>query len=102
MYASPNRFAPFHQAGMEALIEFAHAQFTAFERLSALNFNLARSAFDDSTTYAKALLVSKDTLRHKDKRTRADKVRRCDLGYRGRRGQVHQGQQQDRQGQQAH
>jgi phasin family protein len=46
---------------MEALIEFAHAQFTAFERLSALNFNLARSAFNDSTTYAKVLLVTKDT-----------------------------------------
>jgi phasin family protein len=61
MYASPNPFAEFHQAGMEALIEFAHTQFAAFERLSALNFNVARSAFNDSTTYAKALLVTKDT-----------------------------------------
>ena len=61
MYASPNPFAEFHQAGMEALIEFAHAQFAAFERLSALNFNVARSAFNDSATYAKALLVTRDT-----------------------------------------
>jgi phasin family protein len=61
MYASLNPFAELHQAGMEALIEFAHAQFTALERLSALNFNVARSAFKDSTAYAKALLVTKDT-----------------------------------------
>ena len=61
MYASPNPFAEFHQAGMEALIEFAHTQFAAFERLSALNFNVAKSAFKDSTAYAKALLVTKDT-----------------------------------------
>jgi len=61
MYASPNSFAELHHAGMEALIEFAHAQFAAFERLSALNFNVARSAFNDSTTYAKALLVTRDT-----------------------------------------
>jgi hypothetical protein len=45
MYASPSPFAEFHQAGMEALMEFAHGQFAVFERLSALNFNLARSAF---------------------------------------------------------
>lgn len=59
MYASPGPFAELHQAGMEALVEFAHGQFVVFERLSALNFNLARSAFNDSTTYAKAALVTK-------------------------------------------
>ena len=46
MYANRNPFFEFHQAGMEALIEFAHGQFVVFERLSALNFNIARSAFD--------------------------------------------------------
>jgi phasin family protein len=61
MYANPNPFAEFHQAGMEALIEFTHAQFAAFERLSALNFSVARSSFNDGTSYAKALLVTKDT-----------------------------------------
>lgn len=61
MYARPSSSAEFHQMGMDALIEFAHAHFAAFERLSALNFNVARSAFKDSTTYAKALLVTKDT-----------------------------------------
>ena len=60
MYASPNSYAEFHQAGMDALIEFAHANFAAFERLSALNFNVARSAFNDSTAYAQALLATKD------------------------------------------
>lgn len=61
MCASPSPFADFRQVGMDALIEFAHAHFAAFERLSALNFNAARSAFNDSSTYAKALLVTKDT-----------------------------------------
>lgn len=48
MYASPYPYAEFHHAGMEALIEFARAQFTAFERLSALNFNVARSVLDSA------------------------------------------------------
>ena len=61
MNASPSPFAEFHQAGMAVLIEFAHAQFAAFERFSALNFNVARSALNDNSTYARALLVTKDT-----------------------------------------
>jgi phasin family protein len=61
MYANPNPFAEIHQAGMEALVDFTHAQFAAFERLSALNFSVARSAFNDGTGYTKALLVTNDT-----------------------------------------
>jgi len=50
MYASTNSFAEFHQARMEALIEFVHANLAAFERLSALNFNVARSALDTANS----------------------------------------------------
>ena len=50
MYASPSPFAEFHQAWMEALIEFAHGRFVVFERLSALNFNLVRSALDTANS----------------------------------------------------
>jgi len=60
MYASLDQITEFHQAGMDALIEFAHANFAAFERLSKLNFNVARSAFNDGTAYAQALLSTKD------------------------------------------
>ena len=61
MYAIPSSFAEFHRTGMEALIGFAQSQFAAFERLSTLNFKVARSAFNDGSTYAQALLATRDT-----------------------------------------
>ena len=50
MYASPSPIAEFHQAWMEVLMEFAHGQFVVFERLSELNFNIARLAFDTANS----------------------------------------------------
>jgi phasin family protein len=61
MHASPNPFAELHQSGMKVLIEFAHSQFAAFERLSALNANVAKAVFEDSPVYSKALLLGGDT-----------------------------------------
>jgi len=45
MYLSPSRYAELHLAGMQSLMEFAHTQLEALERLSAFNLGIARSAF---------------------------------------------------------
>lgn len=60
MYAIPEQISATNKAGIDWLIGLANAQFAAFERLSALNFNATKSAFDDSVSYAKALLGAKD------------------------------------------
>jgi len=60
MYTSPEQIAAANKAGVEALIGLAKTQFTFLERLSALNFNVAKSAFEDNVNYAKTLLGAKD------------------------------------------
>jgi phasin family protein len=60
MYATPEQFAAANKASVDALFTVATAQFAAFERLSALNFNTTKAAFEDSVSQAKALLSVKD------------------------------------------
>ncbi|MFA5913211.1 MAG: TIGR01841 family phasin [Burkholderiales bacterium] len=60
MYATPEQFAAANKASVDALFSIAQAQFAAFERLSALNFNTTKTAFEDSVSQAKALLSVKD------------------------------------------
>jgi phasin family protein len=60
MYITPEQIAASNKTGVEALIGFAQSQFAAFERLSALNFNAAKAAFEDSVNNTKALLSAKD------------------------------------------
>jgi phasin family protein len=60
MYATPEQIAATNKAGVEALLGFANSQFAAFERLSALNFNATKSAFEESVDHAKSLLGAKD------------------------------------------
>lgn len=60
MYATPEQFAATNKAGVDALFIFARAQFAAFERLSVLNFNTTKAAFEDSVKQSKALLSVKD------------------------------------------
>src|SRR3990167_8961214 len=60
MYATPEQFAAANKASVDALFTIAQAQFAAFERLSALNFNTTKSAFEDGVNQAKALLSVKD------------------------------------------
>lgn len=60
MYTTPEQIAAANKAGVEALIGLANTQFAAIERLSALNFNVAKSAFEDNVSYAKTLLGAKD------------------------------------------
>ncbi len=60
MYVTPEQVVASNKAGMEAVIALAHAQFAAFERLSALNFNATKSLFEESVGHTKALLGVKD------------------------------------------
>ena len=60
MYTTPEHIAAANKAGVEALIGLANTQFAAIERLSALNFNVAKSAFEDNVSYAKTLFGAKD------------------------------------------
>jgi phasin family protein len=61
MNATPEQFAATNKINVDALFTIAHAQFAAFERLAALNFNATKAVFQDSVKQAKALLSAKDT-----------------------------------------
>ena len=60
MYTTPDQLAASNKAGIEAMLALANAQFNAFERLSSLNFNTAKAAFEEGVGHAKALLNAKD------------------------------------------
>lgn len=60
MYAIPEPLIDANKASADALFTIAKTQFAAFERLSALNLNTTKSAFDDSIKQARALLSAKD------------------------------------------
>jgi phasin family protein len=60
MYLTPEQIASANKAGLETVLGLAGSQFAALERLSALNFNAAKAAFEDSMGRAKALLNAKD------------------------------------------
>lgn len=60
MYVTPEQIAANGKAGAEALIALANANFAAYEKFAALNFNASKSAFEDSVNHAKALLNAKD------------------------------------------
>jgi phasin family protein len=60
MYLTPEQIAATNKANVETLIGLANTQFAALERLSALNFNVAKSAFEGSVSFTKSLLGAKD------------------------------------------
>jgi phasin family protein len=60
MYATPEQIAAANKAGTDTMIGLAQAQFAAFEKISALNLNATKSAFEDSMNFAKALFGAKD------------------------------------------
>lgn len=49
-----------NKAGVDTFMTFANASFAGAERLAALNLNLARNFFEDSTASTRALLAVKD------------------------------------------
>jgi len=60
MNVTPDQIASLGKANVEAALGFAQSNFAAFEKLSALNFNATKSAFEDSMNHAKALMNVKD------------------------------------------
>ena len=59
-FITPEQIASANKAGVEAVLGLASTQFAAIERLSALNFSVAKTAFEESLGRAKALLNAKD------------------------------------------
>lgn len=57
---TPEQIASANKAGVEAMLGLAGSQFAAFERLSALNFNATKAAFEEGLGRTKALLGAKD------------------------------------------
>ena len=60
MYVTPDQVAAVGKANVEAALGLAQSNFAAIEKLSALNFNATKSAFEDSLNHAKALMNAKD------------------------------------------
>jgi phasin family protein len=60
MYVTPDQIAATNKAGAEALLALANANFVAYEKLAALNFNAGKTAFEDGVNHAKALLNARD------------------------------------------
>ena len=60
MNVSPDQLSTAGKAGVEMLLGIANTQFAAFERLSTLNFNAAKAAFEAGMGQTRALLGAKD------------------------------------------
>ena len=60
MYVTPEQITAANKTGVEALISLVNTQFAAIERLSALNFSVAKSAFEGSVSFTKSLFGAKD------------------------------------------
>ena len=48
MYVTPEQIVATNKAGVDAFLNLAYTQFAAFEKLSVLNFNATKAAFEDS------------------------------------------------------
>ena len=60
MYISPEHIVATNKASVETLVGLANTQFATLARLTALNFNVAKSTFEESGSYTKSLLGAKD------------------------------------------
>lgn len=60
MYVTPEQMNASGKAGVEAMLGLANAQLAAYERLSNLQLDATRSAFEDTINYARAVLGAKD------------------------------------------
>jgi len=60
MYVTPEQIAATNKSSVEAVLGFAQSNFAAIEKISALNFNATKTAFEDSLAHAKALMAVKD------------------------------------------
>ena len=60
MYVTPEQIQNTSKANVEAMLSIANAQFSAFEKLAALNSSALKSAFEDTMANARALAGAKD------------------------------------------
>jgi phasin family protein len=60
MYLTAEQISSTNKASAEALIGLASTHFDALQRLSALNLEIAKSAFEDSVSFTKSLFGAKD------------------------------------------
>jgi len=55
MYVTPDQLTALTQGNVDAAIGIARLNFATVEKLAALNFGTAKAAFEDGTSYARAL-----------------------------------------------
>ena len=55
MYVTPDQLTALTQGNVDAAIGIARLNFATLEKLAALNFGTAKAAFEDGTSYARAL-----------------------------------------------
>jgi len=60
MYVTPDQITAASKANVETLLGLAHANFAAFEKIAALNFNATKTAFEDAISHTKAVMGVKD------------------------------------------
>ncbi|MCL4799671.1 MAG: TIGR01841 family phasin [Burkholderiales bacterium] len=60
MYVTPEQIAAANKSSVEAVLGIAQSNFAAIEKISALNFNATKTAFEDGLAHAKALMSVKD------------------------------------------
>ena len=60
MYVTPEQIQNTSKANVEAMLSIANAQFSALEKLAALNSSALKSAFEDTMANARALAGAKD------------------------------------------
>jgi phasin family protein len=60
MYVTPEQMQAANKANVEAILSVATMQFAALEKLSTLNANAVRAAFEDSVATTRAMLGAKD------------------------------------------
>jgi phasin family protein len=60
MYVTPEKIAATNKAGVDAVLALASAQFSAIEKLAALNISAARNAFSEVSEHVKSLAEAKD------------------------------------------
>src|SRR3972149_5667415 len=60
MYLTPDQITALTQGNIDAAIGIARLNFATVEKLAALNFGTAKAAFEDGTSYTKALAGGTD------------------------------------------
>lgn len=60
MYVTPEQIQNTSKASVDSLLSVASAQFSAFEKLAALNSSALKGAFEDAIANARALAGAKD------------------------------------------